>query len=190
MVKIPKQVFTTIPVGPQLQAHWKHPQAAKDMYYWWEKTQELRQERAASGEPPGLYNDILCGTAYLDLVDEGTIGEYDTVLMLSIDGVQLCESKQSDCWIYIWILVDLGPDQCYKIRNILPGGVIPSPEPPGDPNSYIFPGLAHLSALEREGLPIWDAFHRRHSMSYLFLFLDLADLLTMVQLSGSVGHHG
>ena len=92
-VKIPKQVFTTFPVGPQLQARWKHPQTAKNMHYRWERTQELQQERATTGEPPRLYDDILCGTAYLDLVDEGTIGEYDTVLMLSIDGAQLHESN-------------------------------------------------------------------------------------------------
>ena len=30
MVKIPKQVFTTIPVGPQLQARWKHPLSGFD----------------------------------------------------------------------------------------------------------------------------------------------------------------
>ena len=129
------------------------------MYYWWEKTQELQQECAASGEPLGLYDNILCGTAYLALVEEGTIGEYDTILMLSIDGVQLYKNKQSDCWIYIWILINLGPDQHYKTRNILPGGVIPGPEPPGDLDSYLFPGVAHLSALQHEGLPIWDAFH-------------------------------
>ena len=39
--KIPRKVFTTFPVGPQLQARWKHPQTASDMFYCWEKTQDL-----------------------------------------------------------------------------------------------------------------------------------------------------
>ena len=113
--KVPRKVFTTFPVGPQLQARWKHPQTAKDMHYRWEKTQELQQERAGSDEPLDLFDDILCGQSYLDLVDEGHVNEYDTVLMLSMDGAQLYQSKKSDCWIYIWILVDLGPNKRYKI---------------------------------------------------------------------------
>ena len=188
--KVPRKVFTTFPVGPQLQARWKHPQTAKDMFYRWDRTQELRREREQSDDPLDIYDDILCGEDYLKLVDDGTINEYDTVLMLSIDGAQLHEHKESNCWIYIWILVDLGPDKRYKIRNILPGGVIPGPCSPGDLDSFLFPGLAHVSALQREGLPVWDAYHRRRALSFLFLLLVLADAVAMAHLSGSVGHHG
>ena len=188
--KVPRQVFTTFPIGPQLQARWKHPQTAKDMFYRWQKTEELRQEQAAPGEPPGLYDDIFCGDAYRNLVDDGLVTEYDSVLMLSIDGAQLYHSKQSDCWIYIWIVVDLAPDKRYKIRNILPGGVIPGPERPGNLDSFLFPGMAHVSALQREGLRIWDACYQRHAVSFIFLLLVLADTIAMTQLSGSVGHHG
>ena len=187
--KVPRRVFTTLPAGPQLQACWKHPQTAEDMSYRWRKTEELRRERTETGEP-GLYDDILCGEAYQDLVNDGVVGEYDTVLMLSIDGAQLYDNKQSDCWIYIWIVVDIAPDKRYKIRNILPGGVIPGPEKPGDIDSFLFPGLAHLVALQREGLPIWDAYRRRRAISFLFLLLVLADSVAMARLSGSVGHHG
>jgi hypothetical protein len=188
--KVPRQVFTTFPVGPQLQACWKHPQTAKDMSYRWEKTEELRREQTASDKPPGIYDDIFCGDAYRNLVDNNLVTEYDTVLMFSIDGAQLYESKQSDCWIYIWIVVDLAPDKRYKIRNILPGGVIPGPERPANLDSFLFPGMAHLSALQSEGLPIWDAYHQRRAVSFLFLLLVLADTIAMTQLSGSVGHHG
>ena len=188
--KVPRQVFTTFPVGPQLQARWKNPRTAADMLYRWEKTQELLRERAATGEPPGIFDDIFCGDDYLELVDDGKIGKYDSVLMLSIDGAQLYESKKSDVWIYIWILLDLAPDKRYKIRNILPGGVIPGPETPGDLDSFLFPGLAHLSALQTEGLPIWDAHTPERAISLLFLLLVLADAMGMAELSGSVGHHG
>ena len=188
--KVPRKVFTTFPVGPQIQACWKHPQTAKDMSYRWEKTQEVRQERAETDEFPGLYNDIFCGEAYQDTVDSGLVGEYDTVLMFSTDGAQLYQNKQSDCWIYIWIIANLGPDKHYKIRNILPRGVIPRPKPPGNLDSFLFPGLAHIAALQREGLPIWDAYRRQHTLTFIFLLLVLADAIAMAQLSRSVGHHG
>ena len=128
---------------------------AKDMLYRWEKTEDLLRERAVTGEPPGLFDDILCGDAYLNLVDGGKISKYDSVIILSIDGAQLYKSKKSNVWIYIWILLDLAPNKRYKIRNVLPGGVIPGLETPGDVDSFLFPGLAHVSALQKEGLPIW-----------------------------------
>ena len=108
--KVPWQVFTTFPIGPQIQARWKNPCMAKDMFYQWEKTEELLRD-LGTDKPLGIFDDILSGRAYLDLVDKGKIGKYDTVLMLSIDGAQLYQNKQSGCWIYIWILVDLAPDK-------------------------------------------------------------------------------
>lgn len=188
--KVPRKVFTTFPVGPQLQARWKNPRMAEEMLYRWRKTEELLAELEATGELPRILDDILCGHDYMELAAEGKIKEYDSVLMLSIDGAQLYEKKQSDVWIYIWILVDLAPDKRYKIRNILPGGVIPGPQPPGEVDSFLFPGVAHVSALQKEGLPIWDALNREHQLSMIFILLVLADSIGMGDVSGSVGHHG
>ena len=106
----------------------------------------------------------MCNNTYLKLVCEGKVNKHDTVLMLSIDSAQLYESKKSDVWIYIWILVDLAPDKSYKIQNILPGGVIPGPETPGDLNIFLLPGLAHVSALQKEGLSIWDSYSRERAV--------------------------
>ena len=187
---VPRKVFTTFPLGPQLQSRWNHPQSAKKMFYRSERTRDLHRECEELGVAPEIYDDILCGQAYLDAAKEAPINEYDTVLMLSIDGAQLHRNKKSDCWIYIWLIVDLGPDERYKIRNILPGGIIPGPERPKNLDSFLFPGLAHVSALQREGLHIWDAYNRRRAICFLFLLLVLVDAIAMAELSGSVGHHG
>ena len=109
--------------------------------------------------------------------------------MLSIDSTQLYRNKKSDCWIYIWLLLDLAPDKRYKIRNILPGGIIPGPGHPKNLDSFLFPGLAHVSALQREGMLVYDSYHRRVVASLVFFLLALADAITMAELSGSVGHH-
>jgi hypothetical protein len=47
-----------------------------------------------------------------------------------MDGTQLYAHKASDCWIYIWVIMDLSPDEHYKKRHVLPGGFIPSPNKP------------------------------------------------------------
>jgi hypothetical protein len=184
------KVFTTFPIGPQLQARWKNPKSAEKMSYRRQKTEELLRERNGSAGISEIYDDVLSGEAYLSAVEDGSIGEDDTVLMFSMDGAQLYRHKESDCWIYIWIILDLAPDERYKIRNILPGGVIPGPKPPGNVDSFLLPGLAHLSALQKEGLYIWDAYRQRVVLSLLFLLLVLADSIAMAELSGSVGHHG
>ena len=70
---------------------------AEKMSYQWRKTQELLQQRDGSDGGPKLYDDVLSGDAYLTAVEDGDIGEYDTTFMLSIDGAQLYQNKQSDC---------------------------------------------------------------------------------------------
>ena len=185
--KVPQKEFTTFALGPQLQARWASPEMAKKMSYRHNKTQdELNCDRGVDY----IYNDIFCGSGYLDAVEHWNIGDHDTVVMLSIDGAQLYRNKNSDCWIYIWVILDLTPDKRYKIRNIVPGGIIPGPGKPKHLNSFLFPGLAHVSAIQKEGLHIWDGYNRMAAVSFIFLLLALADAVGMAELSGSVGHHG
>lgn len=186
--KVPRKVFTTFPLGPQLQSRWRSPEMAQNMRYRRNKTRDLL-EQCAHGEKY-VYDDVFCGADYLDAVEEGEIKDNDTVVMFSIDGAQLYRNKKSDCWIYIWIILDLAPDQRYKIRNILPGGIIPGPNNPKHLDSFLFPGLAHISALQKEGMYIWDAYDRVVILSFIILLLVLADAVAMAELSGSVGHHG
>jgi len=186
--KVPRKVCTTFPAGPQIQARWRGSQMAQQMFYRRDKTKELLQQRAR-GETSD-YDDIFCGSDYLDAVKKGSIKDYDTVVMLSIDGAQLYRNKKSDCWMYIFIILDLAPDRRYKIRNILPGGIIPGPKNPKHLDSFLFPGLAHISAIQKEGMHIWDGYNRMAAISFLILLLVLADAVGMAELSGSVGHHG
>lgn len=110
--------------------------------------------------------------------------------MLSIDGAQLYAHKASDFWIYIWVIMDLAPDERYKKRHVLPGGFIPGPNKPKNIDSFLFLGLHHLCALQHEGLRIWDASTDRLFLSKLFLGLNTADGPGMAYLNGLVGHHG
>ena len=74
----------------------------------------MLQELEQNGNQIDEWHDIYHGTAYLDAVWSGNIKDNGMVLLISIDGVQLYQSKQSDCWIYIWVILDLAPDLCYK----------------------------------------------------------------------------
>ncbi len=101
------------------------------------------------------YDDFDCGKEIVEAVQRGDIKKDDILLMFSMDGAQLYKGKKSDCWIYIWVILNLSPDKRYKKRYVMPGGFIPGPNAPKDPNSFVFTGLHHVSALQREGLKIW-----------------------------------
>ena len=115
-----------------------------------------------------------------------------TLLMLLFDGAQLYQSKQSNCWIYIWVLLDLTPDWpdlWYKKKYIIPGGFVPGPKKPKNLDLFVYTGLHHLSVLQRDGLCIWDCSMRCVFMLRLFFFLGTADGPGLSALHGQAGHH-
>jgi len=77
----------------------------------------------------------------------------------------------------------------YK-KCVLPGGFITGPKKPKHPDTYLFPSLHHLSALQKEGLHIWDANQQKMVTSHPFLCLATTDGPGMAYLNGLVGHHG
>ncbi|KAF9226187.1 hypothetical protein BS17DRAFT_698099, partial [Gyrodon lividus] len=95
---------------------------------------------------------------FLSAILDGDI-KPDIVVMVFLDGAQLYQSKESDCWIYVWVLLNMSPDKCYKKINVIPGGFILGPNKPKNVDSFLFPSLHHVSALQREGLMILDASH-------------------------------
>ncbi|KAG2336118.1 hypothetical protein BDR05DRAFT_978857 [Suillus weaverae] len=188
--KVPVRVFETIPVADQIQALWRDPSSAQKMRYWDDATNALLDKLRENGGVVDAYEDFYNGMDYLDAVRLGKIKEGDPILMLSIDGAQLYESKQSNCWIYIWVVFDHHPQERYTKKYVLPGGFIPGPNKPKNVDSFLFPGLYHLAAVQHEGLAVWDASQNRVFKSTPFLALATADGPGMVYLNGLVGSHG
>ncbi len=188
-IKIPQQTFHTIPIGPQLQILRSHPETAKQMRYRVERTNEILKALKNGGGVIEDYDDVFHGTEYLRAVADGIIGHNDICLLFSIDGAQLYTMKLSDCWIYIWIILDLNPNIRYKKIHILPGGFIPGPNKPKNIDSFLFVGLHHLSAIQKEGLLMWDAIENMVITSRPFLLLGTADGPAMAYLNGWNGHN-
>ncbi|KIY47073.1 hypothetical protein FISHEDRAFT_66190 [Fistulina hepatica ATCC 64428] len=126
--------------------------------------------------------DFHDGTAYPKAVQDGCIGSDDMLLMFSIDGTQLYQMKKSDCWIYIWVVLDYAADEQYTKAHIYPGGTIPGPNKLKHLNLFLFPGIHHLSAIQKEGLQVWDAYKHHQFISQPFFKLGAADGPTMRQM--------
>lgn len=197
---VPRRTFLTFPLGPQLQAMMASAESADLMGHRRRETDRIVAELAATGGNVSILDDIYYGNSYTSRVATSTMSPAereekdilpdDVVLMFSIDGAQLYASKSSDCWFVIWVLFDLPPTARYKKRYVLPGAVIGGPQKPKNIDSFLFPGLYHLAALQREGLMIWNAAERRLVRSNLFLYLVTADSPAMAYLNGLVGHNG
>jgi hypothetical protein len=161
------------------------------MLYRRKYTENLINElEANNGIRKSPYRDFFDGTDYLEHYINGNIASGDMVLLLSMDGAQLYRNKVSECWMYIWVILDHSPDVRYKKQHILPGGFIPGPKKPKNSDSFLFSGLHHLAALQKEGLQIWDAKRNVLFKSFPFLALATADGPGMACLSGQVGHQG
>lgn len=188
--KVPRRQFSTIPVGQQLQAIHRSPEGAVALQYRNIQTQQIFDELNQSNGSKESYDDFFDGSQYLEAVNEGKIKPEDHVLMFSTDGAQLFKNKQSDCWMSIWVVLDRSPETRYQKRYVLPGVVIPGPNKPKNLDSFLFPSFHHLSAIQQEGLKIWDASRNIIYTSNPFLALGTADGPALAYLNGFVGHHG
>jgi hypothetical protein len=189
--KEPRQQLHTMPIGPQLQALYRSEDGAQSMHYRDVCTKKILNELNLTNGNILSYKDFFHGGDYLEAIREGRIKEGDPVLMFSIDGAQLYRSKASDCWIYIWVIFNYDPAAGrYTKKHVLYGAIIPGPNKPKIIESFLFPGLHHLSAIQKEGLPIWDASRDVLFVSHPFLALVTADGPAMAYINGLVGHQG
>jgi hypothetical protein len=186
----PRQRFSTFPIGPQLQAMYQDPHSAAAMQYRNIRTQEIFDELTRLGGLKQDWHDFLDGQDYVSAVADGKIKNDDIVVMMSVDGAQLFRNKMSDCWMGIWVVFNRSPETRYKKNYVLPAFIIPGPEKPKNLDSFLYPGLHHLSALMQEGLRIWDAARSALFTSHPFLALGTADRPGLAYLNGLVGHQG
>lgn len=187
--KVPAKTFTTLPLGPQLQALYRDPESALDMSHLSQQTQAHLDEYEET-QRIGIIDDVAAGWDYLGASLAGDIKEDDIVVMTSLDGAQLYEDKDSDCWIYVWVILNISPDKRYRKTHVLPGGFIPGPNKPKNIDSFMAVGLHHLSALQKEGLKIWNSSLNRALRSRIYLLFTTADGPGLVHWDGLVGHCG
>ncbi|EJD50606.1 hypothetical protein AURDEDRAFT_58434, partial [Auricularia subglabra TFB-10046 SS5] len=191
--KDPRQHYYTLPLAPVIQSMHRDVNASRRFQYGAQKLADLCKLARENGGKIPVYDDVLCGHDVINAFAEGSIKDTDLLLMVSYDGCQIYRDKHSDCWIYVWIFASLSPDLRYKKRWVIPGGFIPGPNKPKLFESFIFPGLHHIAAINKlpgGGLPVWHAHSGRMVCQRLYVLLACADGPAMTQWNGLVGHSG
>ena len=137
------------------------------------------------------YDDTACSQELLDAWHSGSLGQSDIALQFSIDSAQLQSGLQSEAWVFIWVVHNLPPSMQYKKDFVIPGAIVPGPNKPGDLDSFLYPSLCHIAALQCEGLRIYNL-----SINALIpclipcVLFGTADSLGSAAMSGMVGHIG
>ncbi|KIJ46192.1 hypothetical protein M422DRAFT_59633 [Sphaerobolus stellatus SS14] len=134
---------------------------ANEMLYLHREIAEI-QSKLDAGEDIQTYNDIMTGSELLNALSSGKIKDTDILFMQSLDGVQLYEDKKSDSWIIIYILFIASPALHYKKCFVLPGAIVSGPNNLENMDSFLFPGLHHISVLQKEKLRVWDALNKTY----------------------------
>jgi hypothetical protein len=189
--KTPAKMFCTISIGPALQALYSSLESAKAMKYRQEKTRATSEQfLGANVNAEKVFEDLVSGKDYWKLIEEGSVSDNDILLMLSMDGAQLYEHKMYDCWIYIWVILELSPDKRYKKRHVIPGGFIPGPKKPKNIDSFLFPGLQHILCLQKGEFHIYNSHLQLKIPKCPKIILKTADGPGMACLNGTVSHSG
>ena len=183
--------FSTIPIGPVIQALYGSRETAEHMHYLEKKIAENLRSAQTRGGTFDVYNDTTCGQELLDAWEAGRFAKTDIALQFSIDGAQLRRDQPSEAWVFIWVIHNLPPDMRYKKAFVIPGAIVPGPNKPGDLDSFLFPSLYHVAALQREGLRIHDAYlNAVIPCSRPMVLFGTADSPGSAAMSGLVGHGG
>ena len=85
---------------------------------------------------PQVIDDIYSGSSYLKAARDGKIGLHDPILMFTLDGAQLYQNKKTDCYFFMWVLLNLPPEIRYKKQYVIPAGFIPGPNKPENVASF------------------------------------------------------
>jgi len=104
-----------------------------------------------------VYNDTACGDGLMDAWRSGVFCGSDVTLQFSIDGAQLCLNQPSEAWVFIWVIHNLPPTIRYTKAFVIPAAIVPGPNKPVEINSFLFPSLYHVAALQQKGLAVFDA---------------------------------
>jgi hypothetical protein len=185
--RVPRLRWETMPIGPQLQVIPRSVQGSEHMSYLERRMDEIRVEIQNNHGHLDSLDDFCCGREFTSVWNR-KVGSRDFVVWLSLDGMQLYQSKQSDCWVYIWVIGNFCPELRYKRTSVIIGGIIPGPNKPKNLDSFLLPGLRHLAALQKEGLRVWDARLNEVYTSYVLFAFGTADTPGVAYLTGLAGH--
>ncbi|EUC55299.1 transposase family Tnp2 protein, partial [Rhizoctonia solani AG-3 Rhs1AP] len=146
----PRNIFTTIPLIPQLQSLLACPVTAEKMRY-----------RHTYTNINDTMDDIFNSRRYLELRNLHVVidgkpmpykyfqEEHEVALGVTLDGACPFKRRTNTCWPIVVINYNLPSEERVRTENMICVGVIPGPQCPADINSFLQPLIDELRELAR-----------------------------------------
>jgi hypothetical protein len=183
--------WETIPLIPQLQDFFSDKTMAKSMQY---QHQYVQHE--------GLVKDVFDSEYYKRLCKKNVVidgvatgckyfqGEHDIVLSLLGDGVQLFEQglcSLDTCWPIILQNLNLPPEECCKLHNVLAVAIIPGLNQPKDFNSFFHPFVKEVIQLAGRGATAYDVLTKKEFALHACPIIVSGDMQAIKHFGGMKG---
>jgi hypothetical protein len=164
---------------------------------------QAMQYRTNHTHVPGIFTDLFDGKGYQALcntpikVNNTPLGSGETyfsdprdvALGLSTDGFGIFNRGQATAWPLILFNYNLPPEIRFHIDNIIPIGIIPGPNKPAIPDSFLVPLLEELYQLAK-GVEAYDALSKSKFCLRAFLLVVFGDLPAVSMLMKMKGVNG
>ncbi|CEL58469.1 hypothetical protein RSOLAG1IB_12138 [Rhizoctonia solani AG-1 IB] len=186
----PRNIFTTIPLIPQLRALFACP-----------ITVEKMRHRHTYSNNKGTMADIFDSLRYLELCDLFvTIDgkpmpyryfqeEHEVALGITLDGACPFKRRTNTCWPILIINYNLPPEERICVENMICVGVIPGPQCPNDINSFLQPLIDELRELAR-GVAAVDVNQRKLFSLRAHPLTIFGDIPALTKVLEFIGHNG
>ena len=139
-----------------IQALYGSRELAEHMHYLEKRLAENLAYARAHSSRLSKYDDTAYGTELLVSWESGRFSSSDIALQFSINGAQLRPDQPSKAWVFIWVIHNLPPSMQYKKDFVIPSAIVPGPNKPQELDSFLFPSLSHVAALQCKGFRIYD----------------------------------
>ncbi|KAK1231867.1 hypothetical protein PQX77_005004 [Marasmius sp. AFHP31] len=194
---IPRLQFNIILLGTQIAARFRSAQTADALRYRaakMEKVQEALENAGEGLESVFTWDDHACGEDFREMVERLRLTEDDQIFTLTMDSFQMFKNKKSDTWIAMLISEDYAPDSRVRKPNLFPAFTVPGPNKIKHADSFLFPLLHHIAALQKEnngrGFLNWSAAKSSEIYTRPVIAFATADRVGLAEVDGRVGHHG
>ncbi|KAE8179372.1 hypothetical protein CF336_g9662, partial [Tilletia laevis] len=182
-----KKTFTTIPILPRARAKWAAELGSTDFGERANKSgQELRD-----GDDGHIFQDFPDGAVMRELKE--TLGLFegarDEAYMLSVDGAQMVERKESNGWIILLTCLNTNVKTRFRRNETFVASVIPGPKNPVDVDSFLRPIVQEFARAAR-GHWLWDGKERDWFLWKAYLVFAAADQPGSQKISHMTGASG
>lgn len=191
----PHKRYTYIPLIPRLQALFRNSALKKEMGYRHEYETKDRPEDTKDN-----IEDVFDSSNYIKLKGRHVTvnGETythtffddprDIALGISTDGFCPFKKRKKTCWPILLFNYNLPPEVRFGLHRLICAAVIPGPNKPKDPDSFLYPLVQELLKLA-VGVKTWDSEALKHFWLRAHLILGFGDYPAMSMILQMKGHN-